>query len=316
VKRSLQVALKVARINNPYATILDVLTAVLTVPLVGDPGYAIPAGSSWQPCVAYSNCGTEPVYMKFGQNRTGACAYGTGTACLDLQAFAELYALGTAPASNINQIIFCSEKNAAGTRVSHVQSFARPTTSATGLEPQWKLGHATTLRTLNPNLQRLLATNTALESQAQVEPVARTLTVTRTATAVSPPASVPPHRSKVAVPWTKEKKVMSRGKAAAIAIARALDWLSESAEVVSALYDALPDDVKNRWRCDSLDRPGDQMGQYGVDGADCKLQALYWNWHRLDVRAALGNILTNEIEDRLYGTAFGARQNISYGAFR
>lgn len=99
---------------------------------------------------------------------------------------------------------------------------------------------------------------------------------------------------------TKERKVLSRGKLFAIAAFKAMDWASEASDIVDAVYQALPDDVRRRW--DRPDRGAlDQMGQYGIGGADWKLQALWHNWHRLDVEKALENIVKNQLEDAVYG---------------
>lgn len=100
----------------------------------------------------------------------------------------------------------------------------------------------------------------------------------------------------------KERKVQSRSARIGMAIFCALDWLSEIAEIVDALYDALPPDVKKRW---GRGRDGrgfiDQAGQYGIDGADWKLQALMHNWHKVDMNAGLENIVKNAVEDQLIG---------------
>lgn len=90
-----------------------------------------------------------------------------------------------------------------------------------------------------------------------------------------------------------------------VAIFRAVDVLSEGAEVVDAFFDALPKDVKKRWneKCGrkSNNFDGDQVGQYGIDNADCKLRALYYNWHKVDMNEAVQNLLANAIEDTIVG---------------
>ena len=108
--------------------------------------------------------------------------------------------------------------------------------------------------------------------------------------------------------------MITRTKAIGIALYKALDAVSESAEVVDAVYDALPKDVRKRWEKErfpdarwirdkntgewvrvGVERPGDNFGQYGIDGADWKLQALYYNWHKVDVEKAIKNIIKNEL---------------------
>ena len=118
----------------------------------------------------------------------------------------------------------------------------------------------------------------------------------------------------------RQRKPMTRTKAIGIAMYKALDGVSEGAEVVDAVYDALPADVRKRWEKErfpdarwvrdkntgkwervGVERPGDNFGQYGIDGADWKLQALYYNWHKVDVEKAIKNIIKNELSDRVIG---------------
>lgn len=113
------------------------------------------------------------------------------------------------------------------------------------------------------------------------------------------PPRVPPVQREPPQKGEKQRKVITKTKAIGIALYKALDAASESAEVVDAVYDALPDDVKKRWKRE--DRPGDNFGQYGLGGADWKLQALYYNWHRVDVVQAIKNIIKNELQDRVIG---------------
>lgn len=97
----------------------------------------------------------------------------------------------------------------------------------------------------------------------------------------------------------KQRKAVTKTAKIGIALFRALDAASESAEIVDAIYDALPEDVKKRWW--RPDRQGDNFGQYGLGGADWKLQALYYNWHRVDVVQAIKNIIKNELTDQTIG---------------
>lgn len=103
----------------------------------------------------------------------------------------------------------------------------------------------------------------------------------------------PPARPK---PGTRERK--SYATAALLGV---LDNISEIAEIVDAFYDALPEDVTKKWN-----RPGrgiiDAAGQYGIDGADWKLRALWHNWDKLDVEKAIKNVIKNEIQDKVLGS--------------
>lgn len=102
-------------------------------------------------------------------------------------------------------------------------------------------------------------------------------------------------------PRTKERKTKSK----LAQLFGFLDVASEWSELVDALYDALPDDVKKRWGKDRDSRGlVDNAGQYGFDGADWKAQALWHNWHKLDTGRAVKNIIANEVQDKLYGALY------------
>ena len=96
---------------------------------------------------------------------------------------------------------------------------------------------------------------------------------------------------------------MSRAARFGVVFFKTLDKISESAEVVDAFYDSLPDDVKKRWSKGRVNRSFlDNAGQYGIDGADWKLQALWENYGKIDVNKAVKNIIKNHIEDKIIGT--------------
>ena len=111
-----------------------------------------------------------------------------------------------------------------------------------------------------------------------------------------PPAGRRPPRGK----REKERKVY--GRKPLVRLIRAIDFVSEAAEVVDAFYDALPRDVRKRWERGRKDRGlTDTAGQYGIDGADWKLQALYYNWHKVSLPDALLKTLLNHYEDKAIG---------------
>lgn len=95
---------------------------------------------------------------------------------------------------------------------------------------------------------------------------------------------------------TKERKASGPLKT----ILGAMDIISEASEFVGAIYDALPKDVRDKW-----DQQGrglmDNAGQYGIDGADWKLNALWHNWHKVDIEQAIKNIIANELQDKVLG---------------
>ena len=118
----------------------------------------------------------------------------------------------------------------------------------------------------------------------------------------SPPSSPPPFATREPPsPGTRERKVIPRGRATAIAVWRAVDRISEAAEVVDAFYDALPADVRKRWKCPANRGLADTAGQYGIDGADCKARALWHNWDKVDVEQAIRNVVKNQIADKIIG---------------
>lgn len=118
----------------------------------------------------------------------------------------------------------------------------------------------------------------------------------------------------------KHRKVITKSAKIGIALFKALDAVSESAEVVDAIYQALPKDVRKRWEKAlfpdarwikdkrsgkwvqvGVDRAGDNFGQYGIGGADWKLRVLWHNWHKVDVEQAVKNIIKNELTDKIIG---------------
>lgn len=100
----------------------------------------------------------------------------------------------------------------------------------------------------------------------------------------------------------KEKKMLNRSKRFGAALFAALDAISENAELIDAFYDALPKDVRDRWGKGRDDRGLiDTAGQYGIDGADWKMQALWHNWHKVDPLEAFKNIFKNQVEDKVIG---------------
>lgn len=106
-------------------------------------------------------------------------------------------------------------------------------------------------------------------------------------------------------PRTRERK--AKGKASVVAkVLKVWDYVSERAETVDALYDALPDRTKKKWGCGKVKRGLiDSAGQYGIDAADCKLQALWHNYHKIDMDKAIKNIVANEIQDKVIGGVAG-----------
>lgn len=107
------------------------------------------------------------------------------------------------------------------------------------------------------------------------------------------------HRRVIPPRRTRERKSTAKSKMVVMAIFEGLDKISEAAEVIDAAFDALPKKVQDRWKQKA--RPGDSFGQYGIGGADWKLQALYYNYESIDLKAFAKNVVQNEAEDQLIG---------------
>lgn len=112
--------------------------------------------------------------------------------------------------------------------------------------------------------------------------------------------STRPHRRRQPPRREKETKSLSRSAKLGIGLYKALDYASEKAEIVDAIFKALPKDVQRRWS-KGRGTIGENFGQYGTAGADWKLQALWHNWHRVDAEQAVRNILKNFVEDAMIG---------------
>lgn len=99
-------------------------------------------------------------------------------------------------------------------------------------------------------------------------------------------------------------RVRERKKKTALqTILKVLDVVSESSEVVDCFYKTLPKSVRRRWE---KGRPNrgllDSAGQYGINGADWKAQALWHNHKLIDWQVGLGCAAYNQvIEDKVIG---------------
>lgn len=152
---------------------------------------------------------------------------------------------------------------------------------------------------LNPNIVRNLP-GEPIQQPPEVSPPRPVPDTWQYATeAAGPPAAhrrQPPRRNQ------KEAKLRTRTQAIGMAIYQALDGFSEKAELVDSIFDALPDYIKKRWENKHKKRMFvDEFGQYGLEGADWKIQALWYNWDKVDMSTALENIIDNYIEDKVIG---------------
>lgn len=112
---------------------------------------------------------------------------------------------------------------------------------------------------------------------------------------IPPRLRVPPRKHE------REGKAMSASKKFLIAFSKILDEISETAELIDALFEALPEDTQKKWKCNRNTPFLDNAGQYGIDNADCKAKALWNNWHKVDPEKAVENIIKNHIYDKVVG---------------
>lgn len=151
-----------------------------------------------------------------------------------------------------------------------------------------------------PSPQEMYDFDTAVQEQTEAAlnrlPPSQTRTFEQTAYRVSRPLRQPPRGR------SRERKFLSKSMQLLIALFKGLDSLSEVSELVDAFYDALPKHIKDAWKQKSRGLL-DNAGQYGIDGADWKLQALYHNWKSVDPQKAVKNVVNNHLQDQLLGAA-------------
>lgn len=112
---------------------------------------------------------------------------------------------------------------------------------------------------------------------------------------IAPRPRVPPR------PREREAKATSRSKKILLALFKVLDEASELADLVDSLYEALPKETRDKWKCNRNLFGVDSAGQYGISNADCKAKALWHNWHKVDPEQAVENIIKNHIYDKVVG---------------
>lgn len=96
-------------------------------------------------------------------------------------------------------------------------------------------------------------------------------------------------------------KGLSKSQRVGIALFGALDDISELSELVDAFYGALPDEIQDKTDCTAARGLLDTAGQYGIDNADCKIQAIVRYAAQIDTEVAVRNIVANFLQDRVIG---------------
>lgn len=155
----------------------------------------------------------------------------------------------------------------------------------------------------NPNIERRFRRGVGEPLEDQGPPELEAMPEFQYSTARPGEAVTEPHARRPPRPGRREAKTLSRFAKFTMLLVRALDEASEIGDLIDAIYDALPPDVRARWERGRTNRGViDQYGQYGISGADWKIQAVYHNLHRLDTGKALENVVYNYIEDKIIGT--------------
>lgn len=120
-----------------------------------------------------------------------------------------------------------------------------------------------------------------------------------------PPLPRPPGRpspSKGRNPPKKRQKESGKKGGPLRTILKIVDFVSERSEDVDCVYAALPKSVRQKWGKGRQNRGLlDNAGQYGIDGADWKLQAIWHNHDKVDWDQALECMVINQIEDKVIG---------------
>lgn len=224
--------------------------------------------------------------------------------CLTGQAWPAVYALppGSTGTSGGNSMIVQGKKHPTLDRYTNVRWWHYPAGAKFAVKAQ---ALPNPFRGINPNVERHLPGLAQAAPRAKAPPApVRAPTMVAFSTASTSPSGriprVPPMKRAPPKYYQKERGKPRGPRQLAAMIMNGLDTVSELSEIIDALYDALPKDVRRRY-----DRGGrgltDQAGQYGIDGADYKIIAIVYNFHRIDTVAAVHNMAKNALEDQLVG---------------
>jgi hypothetical protein len=239
--------------------------------------------------------------------------------CLAGQAGVEIFDLDAYTAAN-NSGLIRGQWNAARDRYQHIVNYSRNLGNPSATTTHRYHPTNGINRIINPNIHRLfnptpqpLGITSPRSRPAENPNFHRIVEIVGGPRQGVSPGVARAARSQPPKAGTKERK--SKAAQLGAAAFNVLDKISEGSEVVDAIYQALPGDVRRRWNNNERRgafSKGDNAGQYGIDGADWKLRALYHNWDKVNINTALKNILANELEDRLYGAAYKARDNVTF----
>ncbi|ATW62976.1 hypothetical protein [Citromicrobium phage vB_Cib_ssDNA_P1] len=115
----------------------------------------------------------------------------------------------------------------------------------------------------------------------------------------TPPGEPPPRQHQRRRPRKneKEKKSLSRAARVGIFLWNLMDTVSELSEIGGAIYDALPEEIREKANCPE----GINIGQYGSDFNACMADTLWKHWDKLDPAEMFMNIAKNVAEDMTIG---------------
>ena len=249
-------------------------------------------------------------------NNANTCLYG--------QAAGAQVALGSPVPASDNQLNFVQKYGSPFEYLAHTDAFWRPVIHAEGQDfvkgwaqspdpnfQRWAPGYGEPLQSVPdpyaPTYERQPVTDR--------QPVGSLTPEYQVAIQPQGLPSVPGHIRAPTRAGTKERKAVSKSRALVIFMFKLMDKFSEGAEIIDAVFDALPDDVKKQWeekggyKWKKIDgkwtwsRPnfGDSFGQYGIEGADYKIPALWHNFEKINPEEAVKNILKNHLSDKVIG---------------
>lgn len=189
--------------------------------------------------------------------------------------------------------------------VGALDPFAGSNTVRWYLPTTWQMG--------NPNIERDLKTE-PVQYEKQVEEVTERVWDSEKVQ-TRPSARRPPETGE------QERKFLSRSARFMIAMFKGLDAVSELSEIVDVFYDAIPQAIRDqyekelgfRWmhlrsgkwvkvKPPELKRGLlDKAGQYGIDGADWKANAVRKHFMDIDVEKAFKGLINNAAQDFVHG---------------
>lgn len=283
---------------NRLDTVLRVADAIDVLAMPTRTEHKVPHPSYWR---EIGRCDTILPLVQYAARSGYSGPAPLGNECLSGQAITPLGGIQTAPYGNTRWGWWYDPP--VGFNYSHGRSWQRISGTGSGTTPMYG-DVMPAVAGVNPNIMRMLpsvAPEPAPELATEAKPMYEGRTITLNRTGNAPPSFRRSLPAKRRPPGRKEKQRKATGPLSlGVQLFQALDTVSELSEIVDALYSALPEDVQDKWNRKSRGLT-DQAGQYGIDGADWKLEALWHNWHKIDPQTAVENIMNNVAQDAIHG---------------